>query len=151
MKAKEPKWVYPKNDFPKLSPSPKGKKVKRTKLPTVKSLEKKLDKVHSEYIRLRDPACVTCGSVDQANNGHLFTRRAKSTRWDDLNCARQCWPCNFRHEFDPYPYTVWFLDKYGREAYDRLHFRHRTIRKFTRADIEGLIDEYTAKVKELAS
>lgn len=125
-------------------------KVGRPKLPSIKSLEKKLDKIHSEYIRLRDGKCVICGSTEQLTNGHLFTRGHKSTRWDDLNCHGQCWPENFKHEFDPHPYTSWFIRTYGIEVYDELHRKHTTIRKWTRLDLEDMISIYSAKVQQLS-
>lgn len=124
----------------------KKPKLGRPKLRSMKKLKEDLDKIHSEYIRLRDGKCVTCGSTEQLTNGHLFTRGHMSTRWDDLNCHCQCWPENFKHEFDPQPYTSWFIRTYGIEAYDELHVKHTTIRKFSRADLEGMIEEYKQKV-----
>ena len=120
----------------------------RKKLPARKTLVKKLDEIVSEYIRKRDGMCVVCGSREKLTNGHLFTRRAYSTRWEELNCHCQCWVCNYRHEFDFYPYQNWFVNKYGQEAYDDLHKQHVTPRKWSRTDLMGLIEYYKQKLDE---
>jgi len=93
---------------------------------TRKSLVRKLDKIVSEIVILRDKKCVTCNSYDRLGCGHLFSRIAYSTRWELLNCACQCFICNYRHELDAYRYTKWFLDKYGQDEYDKLHVQYET-------------------------
>lgn len=125
------------------------KKVTKKKKPSRKSLVKKLDTVVSLYIRKRDGACVICGAVEQLTNGHLFSRAAYSTRWLELNCHGSCWGCNYRHEFDFYPYQNWFVKKYGQEVYDDLHRQYRTTKKWHNSDLEALIIEYSEKLKSL--
>jgi hypothetical protein len=128
-------------------PKPKKlKKLKKPKKPSRKKLISTLDRVFSLWIRARDGACVVCGSKDQPNNGHLFTRRNLSTRWCELNCHQQCYPCNFRHTMDTYPYTRWFIGKYGLEAYDELHRKHRQIRKISNSELQMMIEHYRGTI-----
>ena len=78
-----------------------------------KRLVKKLDKVFSQYIRFRDQRCVTCGSRENLQCGHLFSRTAYSTRWHPRNAFCQCSSCNLRHEHDPYPLVLASLGAIG--------------------------------------
>jgi len=89
-----------------------------------KKLIKKLDKVFSKFIRARDKHCVVCGTTQNLQCGHLFSRVAYSTRWDELNCHGQCASHNLLHEHDAYPFTDWFLRKFGKDQYDILHNRY---------------------------
>lgn len=111
---------------------------------TRKGLVKKLDKVVSEYVRARDKRCVTCNSTERLGCGHIFSRIAYSTRWDLENCHAQCWACNYKHEYDPYPYMQWAEQKLGKDGLEALHIRYNTPRKFKDHDLEDLIKELTA-------
>jgi len=119
------------------------------KKPSRKTLIKKLDAVFSKYIRARDKYCVICGSPDQANNGHLFSRRHYATRWCELNCNQQCYPCNFKHTMDFVPYTQWFIKKHGQEVFDELYCKFKRPHKYYNHEIEELIETYKSKLKEL--
>lgn len=66
------------------------------------TLVKKLDKVFSQYIRLRDALpngtfrCISCGRIkpfEQADAGHFHSRRHMSTRFDELNVSAECRYC----------------------------------------------------------
>lgn len=117
--------------------------MKATKKPSKrKSLVKKLDVLFSLYIRARDGYCVTCGSVEAPTNGHLFTSMAYSTRWDEENCWQQCWGCNYKHEFDPYPFTEFVRRKLGQKKYDALHLRYSTPRKYKDFELQELVEHY---------
>lgn len=122
----------------------------KLKKPSRKLLVRNLDRIFSLYIRKVYTSCVNCGTTESLTCGHLFSRIAYSTRWDELNCTTQCMSCNMRHEYDSYPLTSWFLDKYGREAYDQLHFKHRKTHKFSNADLQELIVVYTDKYNEIS-
>lgn len=120
------------------------------KKPNRKTVVKKLDKIFSQYIRARDNnTCIICGTKKRPTNGHLFSRTSYSTRWDELNCHCSCWGCNYKHEYDFYPYQTWFVNKYGQEAYDELHAKFRSLTKFSTPDLLDLIDTYKDKVKKL--
>ena len=101
-----------------------------------KKLVEKLDKVVREIIKARDKKCVTCGNTQGLQCGHLFSRSAFSTRWDLRNCNAQCYPCNFRHELDSYPYNKWFITKYGQKEWDRLHLRYSTAERWTEVRLQ---------------
>ena len=116
---------------------------------TRKGLIKKLDRIFSKYIRLRDKYCVLCGSSDNANCGHLFSRRHYSTRWDEDNCHQQCYPCNFKHNHQPYLYYDWYIEKFGKDKLDELHTKHQQIKKYSNVDLEELYEEIKIKHKEL--
>lgn len=110
---------------------------------------KKLDDAFSLYIRARDERCVTCGSFDRPTCGHVFTSMAFSTRWDEENAYKQCWPCNFKHEFDPYPLTEFTRKHLGQEKYDALHLRYQTTKKYKTFELDELRQYYIDKRKQL--
>ena len=107
-----------------------------------KSLVRKLDTAFSLYIRERDGHCVTCGSKERLQCGHLFTRAAYSTRWNSMNAYCQCSSCNMRHEYDPGPLTIYFLAHYGQAAYEALHRKHKTPVKYSDGELLALIEKY---------
>lgn len=117
-------------------------KIKKPKKPARKSLVKELDRVFSLFIRARDKRCVTCGTSENLTCGHLFSRVAYSTRWNEDNCACQCAGCNLRHEHDPYVFHRWFIRKYNQEYWDLLHAKYNTPRKFTDAELQAMIQKY---------
>ena len=88
---------------------------------TRKGLVRKLDKLAGDIVKLRDGACVCCGTKLNLTPGHLFTRQVYATRWDLNNLFAQCMGCNLRHEHDPYPLTNYYLNKFGKKSYDELH------------------------------
>lgn len=111
---------------------------------TRKGLVRNLDKELSLHIRQRDGRCVICGSTESLTNGHLFSRQSYSTRWDyseDGNCHTQCLKCNLSHEYDPYPFTSWYIKKFGLDKYDELHRRHKTILKLKDFQLQELLNK----------
>lgn len=125
----------------------KEKSKLRKTLGNRKLLVKKLDSVVSKFIRARDKACVVCGSIEKLTNGHLFSRIAYSTRWDitdDGNCHCQCWDCNYRHEYDPYPYMSWYIKKFGQEKLDELHKRFNTPVKYHSRELLEMIESFSS-------
>jgi hypothetical protein len=108
---------------------------------TRKGWVRKLDEIVSEIVRLRDKKSVTSGETEKLTCSHLFSRVAYSTRWDLLNCHAQTLSENFRHEYDPYPYTQWFIKEYGQEAYDNLHRQYVTPVQFKTWQLKVLYEQ----------
>lgn len=131
---------------------------KRKKLPTFKSLETKLDRVFSEYIRRRDAdeggtaVCCSCGKLAfwrDLQCGHWIKRQHRSTRWDDRNCAAQCGGCNLYKSGAMDEFAGYLLQKYGKETVEELLALKRKTVKHTRADLEEMIEHFTRKVVEI--
>lgn len=119
-------------------PKQKTKKVNR------KTVVKKLDTIVSQYIRLRDKQCVICGSKESLTNGHIFTRTNYSTRWDttkDGNCHCQCMGCNLRHEYDSYPFYTWYMNKFSKKKFDKLHERFNQTTNLKTCELQELYEE----------
>ena len=114
-----------------------------------KGLVKKLDALVSQIVRIRDKKCVVCNSTDKLGCGHLFTRRYYSTRWDLQNCHAQCWKCNFSHEHDPYPFTNFYINKFGKPSLDALHARHVISLPVKTFQLELLRDELEKILEEV--
>lgn len=107
-----------------------NKTLKTKRMPSRKSLMLACDKLCKEIVFLRDKHCVTCGSLEYMTPGHLFSRVAHSTRWDLKNIYWSCRSCNLKHEYDPYPLTKYFINKYGIDAYDALHLKYGKTRPY---------------------
>jgi len=100
---------------------------------TISSLDKKLWKIFSEYIRKRDclnttgsiekGKCITCDqTIDykKLQAGHYIPRQYKSTRYDENNNHAQCWACNCLMGGQGAIYGEKIKDLYGEKERQRL-------------------------------
>lgn len=120
-----------------------------------KTLVKKLDKVFSEYIRLRTAKeitgiveCVTCGKNDHWKSmdcGHFMSRKHISTRWHEDNCQVQCKSCNVFKYGEQYKYSLWLGEKKSAEL---LALSRQTLKLYD-YDLEDLIEIYGDRVISL--
>jgi hypothetical protein len=109
-----------------------------------KALIKKLDKLVSEIIIKRDKCCVICGSTSNLNNGHVFSRTHQATRWDinlDGNCHCQCYPCNFKHVHNTYPYNNWYVKKFSEKNFDNLYQRWNVVTHLKTSDLLWMYED----------
>lgn len=138
----------------------KKKTTKKTSKSRVKTLEKKLDKIFSLYIRLRDSKdfqhkyfrCISCGEVkpfEKADCGHYFSRKNQSTKYSEVNCHAECSGCNRFKADHLHGYHDNLLKKIGQERFDLLQWESNQTKKYTEFELETLIEYYTKKVKEL--
>ena len=79
------------------------------------ALEKRADRLFSEFIRARDGRCILADENCQGelHAHHLFSRRFKATRWDPRNGATLCaWHHGYMHS-RPLQHAVWRIDLRG--------------------------------------
>jgi len=129
-----------------MAPShlPPWKKRLKAEAGLRKKLVKELDALVRQIVLARDQRCVTCGTKNRPSPGHLFSRTAYSTRWDLDNVFQQCIGCNLFHEMDSYPFTKYFIDRFGQEKWDALHLKYSTPQKFSNPDLLELKDKLVA-------
>ena len=114
-----------------------------------------LNTVVSLIVRLRDGKCVQCWALTRLTCGHLITRSKYVVRWDLDNCHCQCSSCNLSHEYNPHPYTLWYIKKFGKDKYEALVKKSNTSVKFSDKDLRELLanlqQQYETLKKEKAS
>ena len=118
---------------------------------------KKLDKVFSEYIRLRDSIggyfrCISCGKIkpyNQADCGHYHSRRHMATRFDEDNCNAECSYCNRFVADHLIGYRRNLIDKIGKDKFDMLEYKASQTKKWTDVELKYLIDLYKEKISQL--
>lgn len=117
-----------------------------------------LDKVFSEFIRIRDSnkdgliSCVSCGKIvpwKESDNGHYINRKHNSTRYDEKNCNAQCRSCNRFDEGNIQGYRKGLIQKYGEYAVKILEMKKFNTCKMGQLEIDILGKEYKQKVKAL--
>jgi hypothetical protein len=126
--------------------------VKRKKLKSLSSLENKLDRVFSTYIRKRDAdeggtvSCVTCGRLmfwKEAHCGHFIKRQHRSVRWDERNAAVQCPRDNAYMGGRQDDFARYVIQKYGQQTFDELMQKKYEVKKFSRAELQEMIERYS--------
>ena len=148
----------------------KKKKKKDEDLPLFKAagvkvkkqpdLTKKLDKVFSEYIRLRDSKpfgfrmfkCISCGRIlpyEQADCGHYFSRTHMATRFDEQNCHAECRHCNRFLADHLHGYERNLRAMLGDKKFALLEVRAHGVKKWSNFELEEMIKYFKAKIKEL--
>lgn len=119
---------------------------------------KKLDKVFSLYIRLRDCypngmfRCISCGQFkpfEQADAGHFFSRTHMSTRFDEENVHGECRHCNRFKADHLIGYRENLIKKIGQQRYDLLEWKSRQVKKWSDFELNELIKYYSALVEKL--
>ena len=138
-----------------ICPKPKpikAKKKKRVKYVSPrKSLEIQLDKVFSEYIKLRDDyRCCICGTDQRPQCGHLITRSCTRLRWEEKNAACQCSGHNLQHEYRPEIFTNWYIKTHGLAEYNKL-YRLSQIQNFKWSveELQEILTDLQAKLDSL--
>lgn len=142
---------------PAADPIP-GAKIRKRIPDLKKSLEKSLDKLFSLYIRLRDTdengyfKCPTCGRIlpwEKADCSHYWSRKHKSTRWNEDNCVAECSYCN-RFDSSHLDGLGRFLKKkLGEQRFEMLHWLHNQPKKYSEFELAELVKMYRKKIVEL--
>jgi hypothetical protein len=115
-------------------------------------LEKQLDIVCSEFVRIRDGRCVTCGSSRNLECSH-FIGRAKSLylRWDvEYNLSAQCQTCNRAHnDPDEVDYERYLVKKHGAGIVQSLKKHSGKTFKWTVPELREMLEERKRQLDEL--
>jgi hypothetical protein len=134
--------------------------VGKRKALSLSSLEKKLDRLFSEWVR-RSAAdeggtveCVTCQKLmhwtgGDAQAGHFVKRQHRATRWDWRNVNVQCVRCNKWLDGNEGEHGAYIIKKHGLAVHDELLALKRTVKKFSRVELQELIDTYNKKLEML--
>ena len=118
----------------------------------------KLDKIFSEFTRLRDADsngyvhCYCCGySIAWTNSQamHFMNRRHLGTRFNEINVKAGCQVCNMHHNGNLEAFEQHLIRDYGEEVIDRLTMLKNTIHSKYDIDIEEKTKYYAEKVKQL--
>jgi len=146
----------PVNKSEKIRPGKPERKTLEEK--GTRELEKILDRVFSEYIRLRDAdkngycRCITCGKWYHWKNihcGHFISRAVKSVRFDERNAAGQCLYCNSYNQGRHHVYREKLVGIYGMEEVESLEQKARLGGCYDAYQLRELIAGYRPKVKAL--
>ena len=122
-------------------------------------LKAKLDKVFSQYIRLRDMIgntrtfqCISCGRIlpiNQADCGHYINRQHMATRFSELNCNAQCRSCNRFDEGNMQGYRRNLVWRHGENQVLILESMKHEVRKYTDFEYKALIGHYQKEIKRM--
>jgi 5-methylcytosine-specific restriction endonuclease McrA len=124
--------------------------IRPRSLPT---LIHELDEVFSVFIRKRDlpggvGKCFICGNKilhSQAHCGHYVHRSEMPTRYDEMNGHAICMTCNVFDEEHQEKYALKMVLTYGHKAVVDLEQKARGLQKFTRHELEELIEYYRSE------
>ena len=115
------------------------------------------DRVFSEYVRLLDAderwmcKCVTCGRTmpwTEIQNWHFVTRWALKYRFEKCNCNCQCYTCNCILNWNYQKYTLYMIDKYGREFVEAM-LSDKTIIEIKQYEYEEMIKNWYSEIQQL--
>jgi hypothetical protein len=125
---------------------------------TLRTRQKALDRVFGEWIRRKDAdsngmaRCVTCshsGHHSTVNAGHFWKRQHQATRYDPRNVNVQCVRCNNFRGGAEAEHAAYIIREYGLEVFEDLERRHTQIKKWTRDEIESMLEDYKQKLAGL--
>lgn len=124
------------------------KKKSSNPLPRLKA---KAQEAVNAYIRKRDSeggyfTCISCGRVHPVSNmdaGHYVPVKGSDfLRYHEFNINGECKGCNGFDEFHLIGYRKNLIEKIGLDAVEWLNENRRTVKKWTRAELEEIINKY---------
>lgn len=133
-------------------------KIKRCRKDSLKGMMQILDKVFSEYIRLKNAdengyvKCITCPTVKhwkEIDNGHFISRNHIATRYDERNCNPQCAVCNRFKGGEQYLHGVAIDKKYGSGTANQLQAISKVYSGIDTMWLQHHIELYRKKIKDL--
>ena len=132
------------------------KKKKKPKLKSLSSLKKKAWVLFSQYIRTKAMdngghcICYTCGDHShwkEMQAGHAIPGRHNAVLYDEEVVRVQCVRCNIFLRGNYPIFTTKLIKAHGMEWWeDKLANSRKTV-KYTRTDIQEIIDKYTERLK----
>lgn len=126
---------------------------------TLRGLKARCWKLFSEYIRRKDADaggtnyCFTCGQPKfwkELQAGHFIGGRTNAVLFNEEIVKPQCLMCNVFLRGNYGRYTLKMIDLHGRERVEEFMALKHQVKKYTRADVEGLIARYESKLDALA-
>lgn len=123
----------------------------------IKSLNKKLWKLFSQYTRLRTAddrglvRCFTCNSPHywkDTDAGHFIHGKNKPTGFDERNVNVQCKRCNKWLSGNLIIYEQKLIEKYGKKQVEEMKELSHKVTKRDRSWYEFHIEIYKEKVKK---
>jgi hypothetical protein len=121
------------------------KRLRKKSLAPMRILWRKAWECFSLYIRTRDKECVTCGSTQNLQAGHFVHKsQTSSIYFEPTNVHAQCRQCNFFMSGNLGLYCQFIIRKYGQAHFDWLLEQRGKPRKWSRADLEQVLHEFTA-------
>lgn len=118
----------------------------------------KLDKVFSEYIRLRDAdengyiRCYCCGNPvhwTSAHAMHYINRWHLGTRFDERNVHAGCVVCNCYNSGNIEAYEKHLIHEYGESIIDKLRMKKSILYDKTDIDTKDMMKHYRNETKRL--
>ena len=114
---------------------------------------KEAQREFNRFIRLRDSddVCISCGRhhSGQYHAGHYKTVGANpELRFNELNCHKQCAPCNNHLSGNIVNYRVRLIDKIGQDNVDFIEGPHEPM-KYIIKDLERIKLKYKVQADEL--
>lgn len=124
------------------------------------ALVKKLDKIFSIFIRLRDTKawnfeygkCISCGRLlpwAKLQCGHFHSRIHMNTRFDERNCNVECISCNIFSADHLIGYRKNLIKKIGEKEVDMLDVLAHQSKNYSLFELQMLIKYYEDEVKKL--
>jgi ribosome-binding ATPase YchF (GTP1/OBG family) len=135
-----------------------NRKVKKLKKkasrPTMKQLRDKAWRLTSKIVRTREPFCYTCGIYipvfEKRHAGHHWSQGAHgAAKYDLRNIHTQCASDNVFKSGNQGEYAYRLRKELGDEQYEDLYQLAHTAKKWTRDELEQLIEERTKMLNEL--
>jgi len=118
---------------------------------TIPKLTAKAQKIFNAYIRQRDSqdgyfTCISCGQVKDISvmdAGHYVPVNGSSAlRFDEYNVNGECKSCNGFDQFHLIGYRRNLIDKVGERKVIELEQQHRLIKKWSRTELNEIIETY---------
>jgi hypothetical protein len=131
----------------------------RTLEPSLSVLIKHADTAFSDYIRLKASEngmvkCFICGTKvpwRQADCAHWIRREIMPTRYSEINTAATCQYCNRLDPDHEDKFEAKLRERHGDLIVDSLIKTSYGLAKYTRPEVEYLIEYFTAKFVELTT
>jgi 5-methylcytosine-specific restriction endonuclease McrA len=109
--------------------------------PRKKTLKNKLDKISGE-IKRAIGRCQKCGSYQQLQWCHVYSRKLLSVRWDLKNTFCLCTSCHSKFHDRPTELTEWVKKILGEDEYWALTRRANTPKNWTIEELQNLYNRY---------
>jgi hypothetical protein len=130
-------------------------KKKKESLETIREMMKRVQKIVNLYVRTRDAGkeCCSCDKIlkGKFDAGHFWnSNNHKNVTFDaERNIWGQCVKCNRWGHGSLLQYREKLLQRIGPEKFSQLEEDARVTRRFTKSQLQEILDEYKGKLKKL--